>query len=349
VVVAAVAAQLREQAFASLASAAGMSALEAVVGPTVTEALSGLGMTLVALAVIDVRSKTGQWVLAARADLERAAEDVRLGLSWLEQRDNELDLEQLTLARVLRGAQQRRDQRYAEDQAAVGDRERREELAARGATMDAARIQRDAAVVATRDAAELARQRTLLEAELATSRARRDADFAELERRKRLELELAAIAERQQLDKLRGMAELDRELAAQDQAHVMERRAALAGLTPEQMIAMQAGELAKGEGGGAAWANALAATGAGRLEAERRHAEDQRAVYDRAMGAMAQVAASRAEAAPVVAAPVVSIGPVVPVSPHAGAGVGPACAACGAAMKPDAKFCGACGAAPTGG
>jgi hypothetical protein len=202
-------------------------------------------------------------------------------------------------------------------------------------------------VVATRDAAELARQRTLLEAELATSRARRDADFAELERRKRLELALAAIAERQQLDKLRGMAELDRELAAQDQAHVMARRTALAGLTPEQMIAMQAGELARGEGGGAAWANALAATSAGRLEAERRHAEEQRAVYDRAMGAMAQVAASRAEAAPVVAAPVISVGTVAPASPRAG--TGPACVACGAAMKPDAKFCGACGAAPAGG
>jgi predicted amidophosphoribosyltransferase len=339
-VVAAVAAQLRDVAFATLASAAGMRALEAALAPAVTDALTSLGMTLVALAVIDVRSKTGQWVLAARADLERAAEDVRLGLSWLEQRDNELDLEQLTIARVLRSEQQRRDQRFAEDQAAVGDRERRDALAARGATVDVAQIQRTAAVAATRDAVELARQKTLLEAELATSRARRDADFAELERRKRLELELSAIAERQQLDKLRGMATLDRELATQDQAHVMERRAQLAGLTPDQMIAMQAAELAKGAGGGAAWANALAATGAERLETERKHAEDQRAVYDRAMAAMAQVAASRAEAAPVVAAPVVQVGA------GAAAGAGPACEACGAAMKPGARFCGACGVAP---
>lgn len=340
VVVAAVAGQLRDQAFAALASSAGLRALEAALTPTVTETLSGLGMTLVALAVIDVRSKTGQWVLTARADLERAAEDVRLGLSWLEQRDNELDLEQLTISRVLRSEQQRRDQRFAEDQAALGDRERRDELAARGAVVDVAQIQRTAAVVATRDAAELARQKMLLEAELATSRARRDADFAELERRKRLELELAAIAEHQQLDKLRAMAALDRELAAQDQAHVMERRAALAGLTPEQMIAMQAAELAKGDGGGAAWANALAATGAGQLEAERKHAQEQRAVYDRAMAAMAQVAGSRAQAAPVIAAPVVHAGTTMVTA------AGPACEACGAAMKPGAKFCGACGAAP---
>lgn len=337
VVVSAVAMRLRELAFAQVATAPGMRALEAVIAPAIAEALTGLGMTLVAVAVIDARSKTGQWVLAARADLERAAEDVRLGLSWLEQRDNELDLEQLTIARVLRAEQQRSDQRFAEAQAGLGDRERREALADRGTALDVAQIERAAAATAASDTAELARQRTLLEAELATSRARRDADFAELERRKRLELELSAIAERQQVDKLRAMAQIDRDTTAQDQAHVLERRAGLVGLTPEQMIAMQAAELAKAEGGGAAWAAALAASSGDKVAAERRHAEEQRAVYDRAMGAMAQVAGSRAEAAPVVAASVVQVGGPVAVK---------GCAACGAAMKAEAKFCGACGAAP---
>lgn len=335
-VVSAVALRLRELAFAELATAPGMRALETVIAPAIAEALTGLGMTLVAVVVLDVRSKTGQWVLAARADLERAAEDVRLGLSWLEQRDTELDLEQLTLARVLRAEQQRSDHRYAQQQATIADRERREELADRGAAIDVAQIDRTAAVTAAADAAALARQRTLLEGELAASRARRDADFEELERRKRLELELAALAERQQIEKLRAMAEIDRETSAQDQAHVLARRAGLAGLSPEQMIAIQAAELAKSEGGGAAWAAALAASTGDRVADERRHAEEQRAVYAQAMSAMSSVASSRAEPSPVVAAPVVNVDSAPTQR----------CASCGATMKADAKFCGACGAAP---
>nr|HEX4319137.1 zinc ribbon domain-containing protein [Kofleriaceae bacterium] len=328
-VVAAVSQYLRGQTFTAVSAPGGFAALEAAVAPATSAALTGLGMTLVALAVVDARSKTGQWLLSARADLERAAEDVRLGLSWLEQRDNELDLEQLVIARVLREQQQRRDQRFAEASAAVDDRTRRESLAARGAAMDVAQVQRDHAVASAKDAADIARRRTAVEAELTELRARRDLDFAEVERRKRLELEMAAIAEQQQVEKLRAMAQLDREGADQEQAHVTARRAQLAGLTPEQMIAMQAAELSKSEGGGGAWAQALSA----RAQDEARHAAEQRGIYDKSLAAMAQVAASRAEAAPVVAAPVVQV--------HAAATR--ACAACGAAMTAAAKFCPSCG------
>jgi hypothetical protein len=99
------------------------------------------------------------------------------------------------------------------------------------------------------------------------------------------------------------------------------------------MIAMQAGELAKSQGGGAAWANALASRG----DAERRHAEEQRQVYDKAMASMAQVASSRA--APSHGVPVVGIAnttaPVV--------GGTNTCPSCGAGVRADAKFCSACG------
>ena len=330
-VVAAASQYLRGAQLAAVTAPGGFTALEQAVAPAVAAALTGLGMTLVAIAVVDARSKTGQWVLAARADLERAAEDVRLGLSWLEQRDTELDLEQLVIARALREQQQRRDQRFAEAAAGVDDRERREALAARGAAMDVAQVQRDHAVASARDSAEQARRKTAVEAELAELRARRDLDLEDVAKRKRLELELAALAEQQQIEKLRAMAQLDREAADQEQAHVVARRAQLAGLTPEQMIAMQAGELSRADGGGAAWAQALSA----RAQDEARHAAEQRAVYEKAMGAMAQVASSRAEAAPVVAAPVVQVG---------AGGATRACAACGAAMRTDAKFCPACGA-----
>jgi len=342
-IVAAAAAHLRSIEFAALVAPGGFTALEQAIGPAVGDALRGLGMTLVALAAVDARTKTGQWVLAARADLERAAEDVRLGVSWLEQRDTELDLEALTITRVLREQQQRRDQAFSQDEAAAADRERRDPLAARQAALDVAKLQRDAATTAARDTVDHERQRrdvahatelrkTQVDAELAELRARRDLDFAGGERQKRLELELAALAEQQQLDKLRAMAELDRQIAAQAHAHEVEKRAALRGLSPDEMIAMQAGELARSEGGGAAWAGVLAA----RAELERRHADDTRAVYDKAMAAMAGVATSRAAPAPVVAAPVVQVDATGPA-------VGRACASCGAALKPDARFCGACG------
>jgi hypothetical protein len=342
-VVSAAAAHLRDQAFTALSAPGGFAKLEQAIAPAVNEALSAFGMTLVTISVVDARSKTGQWLLAARADLERAAEDTRIALSWLEQRDNELDVAQLSITRALRDQAQRRDQRFAEDAAGVGDRERREELAARGANLDIAKTQRDASVVSARDSvdherrsAEAARtielRRTQVEAELAELRSRRDVDLEGQEKRKRLELEMERIAEQQQLDKLRAMAELERQASAAEHAQALEKRAQLRGLTPDEMVAMQAAELAKSESG-AAWANVLTS----RADLERRTAEEQRAIYDKAIGTIADVAKSRAEAAPVVASASMQVGTTMTAAPTK------TCTACGAGLKTDAKFCGACG------
>lgn len=301
-------AYLRTAAFTSLVGAGGFAALEQAMRAPAEQALAALGMQLQSLAVVDARSKTGQWVLSARADLERAAEDVRLGLSWLEQRDNELDLEQLTITRVLRQAQQRRDQAFANDASAVADKERREDLANRGTNMAIAAEQRAAAV----DAAQRARRTAQVEGEL-----------SEADKRKRHELELRRAEDEAQLAKLRGMAALEREGRTLEHEQEMAKRAGLKGLTPDEMIAMQAGELAKGQGGGAAWAAVLANRG----DVERRHAEEVKGVYEKAMESMAQVATSRAQA------PLVQTN----VTPRT-------CPACNAAMRPDAKFCPACGA-----
>lgn len=350
--VGAAAAHLRMITFTALATPAGFAALEAALAAATASTLSGLGLTLAALAVIDARTKTGEWLLAARADLDRAREAVRVGHAWLEQRDGELDLEELTLTRVLRQQRLRRDHAFARDEEQVGDRERRDALAARQAALDVTAAERAGEVRAATNAVahEQARRevaqaselrRARLTAELDELKARRDLDFADGERRKRLELELAAVAEAQQLDKLRAMAELDRAAVEQTHGHDLDKRRALTGLTPEQMIAVQAAELARTEGGGAAWANVLAQQHG--ADAERRHAEDTRAVYDRAMAAMADVARSRAEAAPVVAG---GAGPVVTVAGASGgsAALTRACKACGATIKADAGFCGACGA-----
>jgi hypothetical protein len=362
--VGAVAAHLRDTPFPQLASPGGLEAVERAAGGAVAEALAAYGLALGTLAVIDVRTKTGQWLLAARADLARAGEEVKLGLQWLDQRDAELDLEQLTLARILREQRLGRDHQFARDEAAVADRERRDALAARGAALDVAEAERRGQVGAAADAVEherqrreaahaIAQRRTAALAELEELRARRDLDFAETERRKRLELELAAAEEAQQIEKLRAMAQIDRDTAAQDQAHELRKREQLRGMSPEEMLAMQAAELAKAEGGGAAWAAAIAERAG--AEAERRHAEELRAVlerqhgrdaalYDKAIGAMAEVARSRAEPPAVVAGG----SPIVTVASTGGEPAARACKACGAGMKPDARFCGGCGAAQAG-
>lgn len=348
--VGAAAAYLRGTTFTALASPGGFAALEGALTATAAATLAGLGLTLSALAVIDARTRSGEWLLSARADLERAREAVRLGHAWLEQRDGELDLEALTLTRVLRQQQTQRDHAFARDEELTGDRERRDALAARQAALDVTAAQRGGEVRTATDAVaheqarrELAHttelRRTRLTAELDELKARRDLDFADGERRKRLELELAAVAEAQQLDKLRAMAELDRAAVDQAHAHDLAKRRALDGLSPEQMIAVQAGELARTEGGGAAWANVLAQRHG--ADAERRHGEETRAVYERAMASMADVARSRAEPAPVVAG---GGAPVVTVATTGGAAPSRACKACSATIKADAGFCGACGA-----
>ena len=114
------------------------------------------------------------------------------------------------------------------------------------------------------------------------------------------------------------------------------------GLTPEEMIALQAAELARTVDGGSEWAKALAAKAG--AEAERRHAEELRGIYKDAMGSMSDVARSRAEAAPVVAG---GNAPIVTVAGGSAESSARACKSCGAAMKPEARFCGACGTTQT--
>ncbi len=436
--VAAAAAHLRGVDFAGLASGDGFSAMEGAVKDGIAQALSSYGLLLVSLSVLDVRSKGGQWLLAARADLERARQDLTLGRQWLTQRADELDLAELTMAQRLdqqrreragrlqevalelaagrREAALRADDAFARDEQALADRRRREGLSGGQAELDVAGARREAerAVgVATaqreverderearhaREEAEAAhqmaceqaafaheaeltrgamdldgerrRQATALETE--ADRARRDAAYDDHERRARLEEALKASEEQRQADKLRLMAELDRAMAAQDHAHAERMREQLRGLDARAMIAMQATELSRAEGGGAAWAQALSS--AERVDDAERHGTEVRElmerqaaqmqsmmtdqlgrmqamsermidaattrggnaaaaeVYERSMDAMSRVAASRAAPAPV--APAVMA-----------AAASKPCVSCGAELRADARFCGVCGGA----
>ena len=149
-------------------------------------------------------------------------------------------------------------------------------------------------------------------------------------------------AQDRQIEKLRAMSDLEKEMLAMEQEHQSRMRDSLRGLDSKEMIAIQATELAKTEGGGAAWAQAIS----GQAEAdglrERLEDKDQQAqqmidvmeraanlaqgaanqqVYEKSMDAMSTVAASRASPGPALS-----------------------CGSCGAPLRPGARFCGGCGA-----
>ncbi|MFO0748022.1 MAG: zinc ribbon domain-containing protein [Myxococcota bacterium] len=291
--VGAAAAYLRETAWAQLQTAAGFAALEAAMRPAAGDALESFGLQIVSLTVVDLRTKTGQWLLSARADLDRAKADVELGREWLAQRDGEMDLEQLTMTQALRRQAIARDAKLGEARAQLSDREAREELAERQARLERAGIARGATT--ERQKTEVRHTNELGESDHQTELQRK-----QLEReaeRARLAQALKDQEEARQIEKLRAMAAIDREAAAAEHAEVMEKRRQLEALDADRMLALQAAELAQAPGG-AAWAEALAARAG--AESEKRHAERLAATYDKAMDAMAKVASSRAEAAPVV-------------------------------------------------
>ncbi|MEP7125598.1 MAG: zinc-ribbon domain-containing protein, partial [Byssovorax sp.] len=322
--VGAVAAHLRTVSFAALSTAAGFAAAELAIRGAAEQGLASFGLVLVTAAVVDVRDKRGQWILGARADLARARDEVLLGREWLKQREDAIDLEELTFAQRLASQRVEREARLAarageleggrreaaivaddafgRDQAALGDRLRREAIASAEAELDAARADRSA----DRDGRVLAAEQRLARARLAAQRERELADQAHAatlargaldldaaKRRQAVDLaaeaarrgtEDAAIAARSQKDvafddharrahlgeeiagseqarhlaKLAAMADLDRAMAEQEHAQKRELRESLKGLSEREMIAAQAAELAMTEGGGAAWAAALA-------------------------------------------------------------------------------------------
>jgi hypothetical protein len=400
--VAGAAAHLRSVRFADLTAAAGFGALEDALRDDVAAAVAGHGLQLLALAVVDVRSKTGQWVLGARADLERQRTELTVNREWLAESDREIELAELGLAQALKRQRVERDAKLTERQQVLENRQRAQALADAEAALDAAEAQRDAQreVEAARakrsvdeDARAAARQRDMddlghdmaresatadheatltraamgldaekrrLEAALDSERARvaaddaayaarsrQDTDFADHERRVHLDQAVEDREQSRQIEKLRAMAEIDRDIAAQDHAHERAMRESLKGLSEREMIAAQATELAKTEGGGAAWAQALSGQDVAQVtreQLERMAALTERvmalagdrqrdagaaAVVGQALDAVSRVATSRAAPAPVAA--------VAPASVP--------CPGCGAPTRPDARFCGECGAA----
>jgi hypothetical protein len=266
---------------------------------------------------------------AADLDVANAARSARVGSS--------VDDAERGLARQVRSAE-RTDER--------GEQAHAQALETDEATHDA-----DVERVAMELEAEKARQDISLGSERATAtaqdaleaeRARRELEFEDTRRRADLDDTRADRAEDRQIEKLRAMTDLEKEMMTLEQEHQGRMRESLKGLDEREMIAIQATELAKTEGGGAAWANALAGQAAanelrGRLEDKDKHAEQMidvmeraanmaqgsanQGVYEKSMDAMSTVASSRAAPGPAAT-----------------------CGSCGSPLRPGARFCGGCGA-----
>ncbi len=266
----------------------------------------------------------------ARLDVADASRGARVGL--------EVDRAERETERTLR-AEDRLDQRAEQAHShtlAAADTGHAADLERTAMQLDADRARQEISLGSER-------ARASAEDAVMAERARRDVAFDDDARRTHLNSEQADRAEERQVEKLRAMAEIEHGMLAQEQAHEAQMRESLKGLSEREMIAAQATELAKTEGGGAAWARALEGQGASdelraRLEDKDRHAEQllsvmeraaklgegaaNQGVYEKSMDAMSKVASSRA-----------TPGPAAP------------CDTCGAPLRPGAQFCGACGAA----
>lgn len=232
------AAHLREIPFVQASTGPGFAAMAETVRGPVEAHLQSYGLALISLAVVDIRSKKGQWLLGARADIERQKSEIALGREWLTQRAEEVDLAEMTFAQILRqkqvesaarlrelmlalNAEQRErslraDDALARDRERVDARQKRRELADAEATLDIADAERDAARERSRnDAAH-----SVAEAERTRARQRELADLEHERGKQRSEAEHRATLER-------SAAELESERArrkADDAAYAARTR-----------------------------------------------------------------------------------------------------------------------------
>ncbi|MFT7622153.1 MAG: hypothetical protein ACI9WU_001321, partial [Myxococcota bacterium] len=395
----AAAAALRSVTFGDLAGE-GLAALGATLEQAAQQALEALALEVVAVVVLDVRSATGQWVRGARADLERARREAMVGREWIQADAERLDVKALALEVALRRQQVERDHRLAHDLALANDRAQRGALADQDARLDvadAARAEQRGQDIGdlTRERARYeaaeghSDRRVDLDRAAQTAGVEREADRAAVRHRADMERDQAALMSEKrrlsandrayegrsqntvageaadadqirQLEKLRRMATLDRELAEQEHAHRIAEREQLAGMDADQMLAAQAVELA-GEPGGAGVAEALAATQAARaaITRETAHGSEMKEVMqgalemakDLATEAMRAGAAGRteatasykdsaAEAGKGARAAMESMSRVAATA----AGGAHSCRSCGASLQPPFAFCGVCGA-----
>ncbi len=167
---------LRSTSYAELTTAAGFETIQGGLRRDAEMALRALGLRLIDVTVLDVRSKTGEWEMNARADLDRARREMVLDREWLEIDGENLDIQALALGLVLKQKTVQREHDFQlhaaeledarrRDELAVADREARQDLADRSSTLDVTDAQRDAQRDVAVDSAGRDRERALRDAD----------------------------------------------------------------------------------------------------------------------------------------------------------------------------------------
>ncbi len=253
------AAEVRRHQHAAVATREGFEALADAVAGRLAETLESVGVTVREVAVLDLRSKQGRWLLGARGDLELARQRLVIGREWLATEGEEIGFQEVVNGVVLRRQRLELDRLFAERQAGIEARTRQQQLDDREASLDLRDARRRAETeIARGDAERLgerhrrdadhddavaaerrrqAQEDLKLDHEMAQERQVRDF-AAEGERqamelgseKARLEADDGLYSERRQqdlqLEKMRAMAELDREIADADHGREIELREA---------------------------------------------------------------------------------------------------------------------------
>ncbi len=154
-----VAAELRHHDYSALASRQGFEDLTQALSANLGDNLPSLGVEAREVAVLDLRAKSSQWLLDARADLDLRRQQLAIGRDWLASESAELDLRELTWSVTLRRRQMRLAERFAEREAELAERHRQEQLDDRETDLDVRAAERRARLDVGRSDAERSRAR----------------------------------------------------------------------------------------------------------------------------------------------------------------------------------------------
>jgi hypothetical protein len=112
---------LRRVTFDEISTEAGFNKLETDIASEAQGALQTLGLRVVEVNVLDVKSKNGEWMLGARADMVRARDEILLGREWLEVESENIDLQELTFGLALKQQGIERDYVFKQRSAELDD------------------------------------------------------------------------------------------------------------------------------------------------------------------------------------------------------------------------------------
>jgi len=168
---------VRSMSYDELSTAEGFRRVGEALEGVAEQTLRAMQLTLLDITVLDCKSKNGEWLMGARAELKRASLEQDLASEWLDvdaaqiTLDGErvkldlqkLDVEQMRMDVRLRQMRMRMDEDFQQDVIELKDREARQALLDKESELDIADAQRDSRRDVAIDEAARDRDRTLRE------------------------------------------------------------------------------------------------------------------------------------------------------------------------------------------